>query len=133
RSDVTGVNVEVNQQAKIDVSLQVGEVTQTVEVAANASLVQTESTDVGTVIDNKRFVDLPLTLGGGIRNPSAFIYLSPAVAPGSVSAAHPEWVGLHAGRADGEPQGVQRQEQDLLVLFARPVLYSRRPIVRSEH
>src|SRR4051794_8853979 len=45
RSDVTGVQVEVNQQAKVDVTLQVGEVTQTVEVAANASLVQTESTD----------------------------------------------------------------------------------------
>ena len=80
--------MEVNQQAKIDVSLQVGEVTQTVEVAANASLVQTESTDVGTVIDNKRFVDLPLTLGGGIRNPSAFIYLSPGVAPGSTWEKH---------------------------------------------
>jgi hypothetical protein len=88
RSDITGVRVEVNQQAKIDVSLQVGEVTQTVEVAANASLVQTESTDVGTVIDNKRFVDLPLTLGGGIRNPSAFIYLSPGVSPGSTWEKH---------------------------------------------
>src|SRR3954452_4506388 len=88
RSDVTGVRVEVNQQAKIDVSLQVGEVTQTVEVAANASLVQTESTDVGTVIDNKRFVDLPLTLGGGIRNPSAFIYLSPGVSRGSTWEKH---------------------------------------------
>ena len=88
RSDVTGVKVEVNQQAKVDVSLQVGEVTQSVEVAANASLVQTESTDVGTVIDNKRFVDLPLTLGGGIRNPSAFIYLSPGVSPGSTWEKH---------------------------------------------
>src|SRR4029453_12452835 len=88
RADVTGVKVEVNQQAKVDVSLQVGEVTQSVEVTANASLVQTESTDVGTVIDNKRFVDLPLTLGGGIRNPSAFIYLSPGVSPGSTWEKH---------------------------------------------
>src|SRR5204862_7461454 len=54
RSDVTGVRVEVNQQTKIDVGLQVGEVTQSVEVLASSSLVQTESTDVGTVIDNKR-------------------------------------------------------------------------------
>ena len=80
--------MEVNQQSKIDVSLQVGEITQTVEVAANASLVQTESTDVGAVIDNKRFTDLPLTLGGGIRNPSAFIYLSPGVSPGSTWEKH---------------------------------------------
>src|SRR5258708_1034298 len=88
RSDVTGIKVEVNQQTKIDVGLQVGEVTQTVEVLASSSLVQTESTDVGTVIDNKRFVDLPLTLGRGIRNPSAFIYLSPGVAPGSTWEKH---------------------------------------------
>src|SRR5215468_350520 len=88
RAEITGVRVEVNQQAKIDVTLTIGDVTQTVEVAANASLVQTESTDVGTVIDNKRFVDLPLTLGGGIRNPSAFIYLSPGVSPGSTWEKH---------------------------------------------
>src|SRR3954470_22328833 len=88
RADVTGVKVEVNQQAKVDVALQVGEVTQSVEVAANASLVQTESTDVGAVIDNKRFTDLPLTLGGGIRNPSAFICLSPGVSPGSTWEKH---------------------------------------------
>jgi len=88
RAEMKGVRVEVNQQSKVDVVLQVGEVTQTVEVAAMASLVQTESTDVGTVIDNKRFLDLPLTLGGGIRNPSAFIFLSPGVSPGNTWEKH---------------------------------------------
>ena len=88
RQEVKGIKVEVNQQSKVDVSLQVGELTQTVEVAAEASLIQTESTDIGTVIDNKRFLDLPLTLGGGIRNPSAFIFLSPGVAPGSTWEKH---------------------------------------------
>jgi carboxypeptidase family protein len=88
RADVNGVQVEVNQQAKVDVALQVGEVTQTVEVQASASLVQTESTDVGEVLDNKRFTDLPLTLGGGIRNPSSFIYLSPGVTPGGNWETH---------------------------------------------
>src|SRR3954468_5463271 len=88
RSDVTGVRVEVNQQAKIDIALQVGDTSQSVEVAANASLIQTESTDVGSVIDNKRFTELPLTLGGGIRNPSAFIFLSPGVSPGSTWEKH---------------------------------------------
>ena len=88
RQEVKGIKVEVNQQAKVDVSMQVGEVTQTVEVEASASLIQAESTDVGTVIDNKRFLDLPLTLGGGIRNPSAFIYLSPGVSPGSTWEKH---------------------------------------------
>ena len=88
RADMKGVRVEVNQQTKADLTLQVGEVTQSVEVAADASLIQTESTDVGTVIDNKRFLELPLTLGGGIRNPSSFIFLSPGVSPGSTWEKH---------------------------------------------
>jgi hypothetical protein len=77
--DLTGIVVQVNQQAKVDVALQIGDVGQTVEVAASAAMIQTESTDVGTVLDEKRFLDLPLTLGGGIRNPSSFIFLSPGV------------------------------------------------------
>jgi hypothetical protein len=88
RQEVKNVKVEVNQQAKIDLVLQVGEVTQTVQVEATASLIQTESTDVGVVLDNRRFLDLPLTLGGGIRNPSAFIFLSPGVSPGNTWEKH---------------------------------------------
>ncbi|MDQ2901682.1 MAG: TonB-dependent receptor, partial [Acidobacteriota bacterium] len=79
RQEVKGIEVQVNQQARIDLAMRVGEMTQTVEVQASAAMIQTESTDVGTVIDNKRFLDLPLTLGGGIRNPSAFIFLAPGV------------------------------------------------------
>ena len=78
--EIKGIAVQVNQQARIDIALRVGEVTQTVEVSASAAMIQSESTDVGEVIDNKRFLDLPLTLGGGIRNPSSFIFLSPGVA-----------------------------------------------------
>ena len=44
-------------------------------------LIQTESTDVGVVVSSKQFLDMPLTLGGGIRNPSNFIKLSPGVSP----------------------------------------------------
>lgn len=83
RQEVKGIEVQVNQQTRIDFEMRVGEMTQTVEVQASAAAVQTESTDVGTVIDDKRFLDLPLTLGGGIRNPSAFIFLAPGVSGNS--------------------------------------------------
>ena len=79
RGETKNIQVQVNQQAHVDVSLRLGEVNQTVEVNAAAALIQTESTDVGTVIDSKSFLDLPLTLGGGIRDPSAFIFLAPGV------------------------------------------------------
>jgi hypothetical protein len=79
RSEAKDIQVQVNQQSRVDLSLQVGEVTQTLEIQAFAPLIQTESTDVGTVVDSRRFLDLPLTLGGGIRDPSAFIFLAPGV------------------------------------------------------
>jgi hypothetical protein len=79
RTEAKNLQVQVNQQSHLDLSLQLGEVNQTVEVQGTAALIQTQSTDVGTVIDSKSFLDLPLTLGGGIRDPSAFIFLTPGV------------------------------------------------------
>ncbi len=78
-----GVQIQVNQTATIDISLRVGEVSETVTVEGGVPLIQTESSDVGMVVDSKQFLDLPLTLGGGIRNPSSFIKLSPGVDPRS--------------------------------------------------
>jgi len=86
--EVKGIQVQVNQQSRVDLSLRLGDVTETVQVQAEAPMIQSESTDVGTVIDNKRFLELPLTLGGGIRNPSAFIFLSPGVSPGNTWEKH---------------------------------------------
>ena len=65
----------------MDISLTVGTVTENVTVEATVPLIQTESTDVGVVVSSKQFLDMPLTLGGGIRNPSNFIKLSPGVSP----------------------------------------------------
>ena len=78
------VQVQVNQTTVIDVEFQVGSTTETVTVTGAAiPLISTESSDVGMVVDSKRFLELPLTLGGGMRNPSSFIRLSPGVSPRS--------------------------------------------------
>jgi hypothetical protein len=79
RESIKNIVVQVNQQSKVDITMTVGEVTQTLEVVGAPPMIQTESTDVGTVIESQRFLDLPLTLGGGIRDPSAFIFLAPGV------------------------------------------------------
>src|SRR5215813_6413082 len=55
-----GVELQVTAVARIDFRLEVGEVTQQVEVTGGAQLVDTENTAVGTVIENRRIVDLPL-------------------------------------------------------------------------
>src|SRR5215472_18223248 len=54
------VVVEVNQSARIDVTLQVGEVTQTVEVSGETPLFQSETSSLGQVVEARKTNELPL-------------------------------------------------------------------------
>jgi hypothetical protein len=54
------VEVQVQQTVRLDVSLQVGQVSESVEVSAAADLLQAENASVGTVIENRAVTDLPL-------------------------------------------------------------------------
>src|SRR6266436_3819745 len=56
----TGIEVKVNDQLHFDVILKVGSVQEHVEIVANAVQVQTESTQLGDVIDSKKMLALPL-------------------------------------------------------------------------
>jgi Carboxypeptidase regulatory-like domain/TonB dependent receptor-like, beta-barrel len=56
----SGIVLQVASNPSIDVTLQVGAVTQQVVVQADATMVETHSTGVGQVVDEKRVVDLPL-------------------------------------------------------------------------
>src|SRR6266446_1008174 len=52
--------VQVQQVVRLDMVLQLGQVSETVEVAATADLLQAETATVGTVIENKTITELPL-------------------------------------------------------------------------
>jgi Carboxypeptidase regulatory-like domain len=52
--------VQVQQVVRLDVVLQVGQVSETVEVAAAADLLQAETAAVGAVVENKIITELPL-------------------------------------------------------------------------
>ena len=56
----TGIHLEVSNDITLNVTLRVGEMKQQVEVTANASMVETQSTAVQQVIDQRNVVDLPL-------------------------------------------------------------------------
>lgn len=57
---LTGIILEVHQTARVDLILQPGQLTQTVTVRGGAPLINTENQEVGTVIDERRIVELPL-------------------------------------------------------------------------
>src|SRR5204863_9326803 len=50
----------LNQVARIDVQMRVGQVTETVEVEGNAPILKTETAQLDTVIDARTNVSLPL-------------------------------------------------------------------------
>ncbi len=58
--NTTEIELKVNDQLRVDVTLVVGSVQEVVTVAANAVQVQTENTQLGDVIDSKKMLALPL-------------------------------------------------------------------------
>ncbi len=56
----TGITLQVNQKALLDVQLKVGTLATTVEVAATAPLVQTATATIGAVVTAREVVELPL-------------------------------------------------------------------------
>jgi hypothetical protein len=70
--------LQVAQVARIDVPLQLGNVSEVVEVTGASAVLETENTAVGTVIEQDRIQDLPL-------NGRNFLQLS-TLAPGATTA-----------------------------------------------
>ena len=72
-----GITVGVSQAVTQDVILQVGEVTETVEVHADASMLKTESAEISTSVTPEKLSELPIDFSGAMRNPMSFLRLVP--------------------------------------------------------
>jgi hypothetical protein len=72
----------LNQIAKVDMQLQVGNITQTVEVSTAAPILQTESTQVSTLIDSHAIESMPLST----RNYGQLALLAPGAVTTNASA-----------------------------------------------
>jgi hypothetical protein len=55
-----GVTLELNQNARVDFTLEIGKVTEEVRVTAEAALVDTRQAQLGGTVDERRVQDLPL-------------------------------------------------------------------------
>ncbi len=79
------VVVQVQQETRVDAALTVGQVSETVEVVSQTPLLQTESSSLGQVVDQRKANDLPLN-GRNIFN---LITVSPAAVAQGGSGASP--------------------------------------------
>jgi hypothetical protein len=70
-----GLTLQINQQAQLDLTLQLGQVSESVEVSAQAPLLESESSSLGTVVTEKLVNQLPLNG----RNFIQLAVLSPGV------------------------------------------------------
>jgi hypothetical protein len=78
------ITVEVEAAVRIDVPMQVGDVTQSVEVSTQAALLQTENAVLGQVVNTRSVQELPIN-GRNVLN---LISLAPGVVPqGSTDGA----------------------------------------------
>ena len=94
--------VEVDQMARLDIRLELGQITEQVEVTGTQQLLHTESATLGAVIDRKKIFELPL-------NGQSFVQLALLV-PG-VNTGQPG-----AGRGGGISIGGARSEQNAFQL-----------------
>jgi hypothetical protein len=80
-----GVVVEVQQDTRVDATLTIGQVSETVEVSSEVPLLQTESGSLGQVIEQRKAGELPLN-GRNIFN---LITVSPAAVAQGGSGGSP--------------------------------------------
>jgi hypothetical protein len=74
---ITGIEVRVNQVNRIDVTLEVGAIAETIDVVADAIVLETETGSLGTGIGGMSLENLPLNT----RNVFRLTFLTPGTVP----------------------------------------------------
>ena len=77
KTTLTNVLVQVNEEVRVDATLEVGAISEQVNIEAEASQVNTTSATLRTVIDERRINELPLNG----RDPNALVQLVAGVQP----------------------------------------------------
>jgi hypothetical protein len=75
----TNIAVGAGQTVRLDVVLELGATQQTIEVAANAQMVQAETARVATEVSARLVDDLPIIVSGAVRSPFDLATTTPEV------------------------------------------------------
>jgi hypothetical protein len=104
--DQKGIVLSVGQNARADVHFRVKGATQTVDVGASGSLLQTQDASTGQLVNQKFINDLPLT--------SRSVYNLASLSPG-VSQAAGSSFGLNAGATNFVSNGGRNSTSDIVM------------------
>jgi hypothetical protein len=100
----TGVVVQISTVSALNVTLLPGNVKEEVTVVADAPTLQTESSDIGTVVGSKQIEDLPLALNSTgqsfVRSPETFVFLTPGTAGPGTNSDHAS-AGIYESKLSG--------------------------------
>src|SRR5436190_22890771 len=80
-----GITIEVGQTLSLDINMQVGAKTETVQVTAQAIQVEKDTSDRGAVVSSRDVLELPILGQGEQRNPGFFMTLVPGVTGRGIS------------------------------------------------
>ncbi|MCX6626430.1 MAG: TonB-dependent receptor [Candidatus Solibacter sp.] len=94
-----GIQVQVQASVRIDAAMQVGEVTQTLEVNAQTPLLQTEQSALSQVVEGRTMQEMPLN-GRNVLN---LVSLVAGVVPQGSTSGNP--MGNQGGGATTNPNG----------------------------
>jgi hypothetical protein len=95
-----GLELQIQQTIRLDFKLEIGTISETVQAVGTSPLINTEDLTIGTVIDNRRIVELPLNG----RNFLKMVELTP-----NVSAS------FSGSGSSGPRQGGDRSTQQLSI------------------
>jgi hypothetical protein len=107
----TGISLLVNQNARLDLALEVGTQVQSVEVQANASPLNFENAVHQEGVSPETITNLPLEVSGSPRNSAQMAVLLPGVSTGTSSSAYDSRI--NGGLKEGDEavmDGVSMQE-----------------------
>jgi Carboxypeptidase regulatory-like domain len=122
----TGVLVQINTVAALNVTLSPGSVNEQVTVSADAPTLQSESSDIGTVVGDRQIEELPLALSATgqsfLRSPETFVFLTPGTTgPGTGNSSSGIFLSKLAGGqnlgAEILLDGISVQRQDTVSAF----------------
>ncbi len=121
-SEFQDVIVEVNTTTSRDLALETGAVSETVTVSAEGALtIQSDTSDIGTVVRSRQVLDLPLVAGSGgfgLRSPESFTFLTPGVVgPGTATdnGVNNDNAGENGGTFNSKFAGSQNFSNEVLL------------------